>query len=146
MWIVRRQQRLDQCPLGVGQRTVVRRLAGAHAHTDTAKTVLRETGGTWARNAKFPILISDAQKALGLMVGTLAPDKAGDTSLKMVLDGLDKVAIGIDELRNPLRPRPRPRHPSARPHRAARPPGGAQRHGLLPLPPRHPHRPGCALA
>ncbi|MDP5184828.1 abortive infection family protein [Blastococcus sp. BMG 814] len=66
----------------------------------TAKIVLRETGGTWARNVKFPTLVSDAQKALDLMVGTLAPDKAGDTSLKMVLDGLYKVAIGIDELRN----------------------------------------------
>ena len=31
---------------------------------------------------------------------SMAPDKAGDTSLKMVLDGLYKVAIGIDELRN----------------------------------------------
>ncbi|WP_138733594.1 abortive infection family protein [Modestobacter excelsi] len=66
----------------------------------TAKIVLRETGGTWERNVKFPTLVSGAQKALGLMVGTLAPDKAGDTSLKMVLDGLYKVAIGIDELRN----------------------------------------------
>jgi hypothetical protein len=66
----------------------------------TAKIVLRETGGTWERNPKFPTLVSGAQKALGLMVGTLAPDKAGDTSLKMVLDGLYKVAIGIDELRN----------------------------------------------
>lgn len=66
----------------------------------TAKIVLRETGGTWDRNVKFPTLVSGAQKALGLMVGTMAPDKAGDTSLKMVLDGLYKVAIGIDELRN----------------------------------------------
>ena len=56
----------------------------------TAKIVLRETGGSWGRNPEFNGLVSDAQKARGLMVGTLAPDKAGDTSLKMVLDGLYK--------------------------------------------------------
>lgn len=62
----------------------------------TAKIVLRETGGTWAKNVKFPVLVSSAQKALGLM----AADKAGDVSLQKILDGLYKVAIGIDELRN----------------------------------------------
>lgn len=62
----------------------------------TAKIVLRETGGTWAKNVKFPVLVSGAQKALGLM----AADKAGDVSLQKILDGLYKVAIGIDELRN----------------------------------------------
>lgn len=66
----------------------------------TAKIVLRETGGTWTSNVKFHAVVSDAQKALGLMVGTLAPDKAGDESLKKILDGLYKVAIGIGELRN----------------------------------------------
>lgn len=66
----------------------------------TAKIVLRETGTGWPRNVKFPALVSEAQKSLGLMVGGLAPDQAGDRSLKMVLDGLYKVAIGIDELRN----------------------------------------------
>jgi Abortive infection C-terminus len=58
------------------------------------------SGIALSRAPKFPALVADAQKALGLMVGTLAPDKAGDTSLKMVLDGLYKVAIGINELRN----------------------------------------------
>jgi hypothetical protein len=62
--------------------------------------VLRETGGTVASNAKFNVVVANAQKALGLMVGTLGPDKAGDESLKKILDGLYKVAIGIDELRN----------------------------------------------
>lgn len=62
----------------------------------TAKIVLRETGGTWTKNVKFPALVSSAQKALGLM----AADRAGDVSLQKILDGLYKVAIGIDELRN----------------------------------------------
>jgi hypothetical protein len=48
----------------------------------------------------FPTLVSEAQKPLGLMVAGLAPGKAGGTSLKMVLDCLCKVAIGIDELRS----------------------------------------------
>jgi hypothetical protein len=60
--------------------------------------VLRETGKTWTPTVKFKVVVSDAQKTLGLMVGTLAPDKAGDDSLKKVLDGLYKVAIGIGEL------------------------------------------------
>lgn len=34
------------------------------------------------------------------MAAQMAPDKAGDESVKKILDGLYKVAIGIDELRN----------------------------------------------
>lgn len=66
----------------------------------TAKIVLRETAGSHAQNAKFNVVIADAQKALGLMAGRLGPDKAGDESVKKILDGLYKVAVGIDELRN----------------------------------------------
>lgn len=62
--------------------------------------MLRETGKTWTPTVKFKVVVSDVQNTLGLMVGTLAPDKAGDDSLKKVLDGLYKVAIGIGELRN----------------------------------------------
>jgi hypothetical protein len=66
----------------------------------TAKIVLREVGGSYGKNVKFNVVVADAQRALGLMVGTLGPDRAGDDSLKKILDGLYKVAIGIDELRN----------------------------------------------
>ncbi len=66
----------------------------------TVKIVLRETGGSFNNKAKFNVVVAEAQKSLGLMAGTLAPDKAGDESLKKILDGLYKVAIGIDELRN----------------------------------------------
>jgi hypothetical protein len=34
------------------------------------------------------------------MVGTLGPDTAGDSSSKVVLDGLFEVAVGVEELRN----------------------------------------------
>jgi hypothetical protein len=66
----------------------------------TAKIVLTKTGNTYDKNVKFPRLVADTHKALGLHAGTLAPDKAGDDTLKMILDGLYKVAVGIDELRN----------------------------------------------
>lgn len=66
----------------------------------TAKIVLRETGGTHNPKAKFNVVVADAQKAVGLMASKLGPDKSGDETLKKILDGLYKVAIGIDELRN----------------------------------------------
>jgi hypothetical protein len=34
------------------------------------------------------------------MVSGLAPDNAEDDSLKKILDGLYKIAIGINEMRN----------------------------------------------
>lgn len=66
----------------------------------TGKIVIRQTGGKVSAKASVPAILAEAQKRLGLMAGTLAPDKAGDESLKKILDGLYKVAVGIVELRN----------------------------------------------
>jgi hypothetical protein len=65
---------------------------------------------------KFPALVSDAQKALGLVVGTLAPVKAGDTVLDAMCRGGYRHRRAPKPVRpdhgrdTPLRGRPHERH------------------------------------
>jgi hypothetical protein len=75
----------------------------------------------------------------------MAADKAGDVSLQKILDGLYKVAIGIDELRNRYgrdHGRDAPQGNWSSPCAACR----ARRYCLLPSPTRHAHRPESPLA
>ncbi|CAN3978204.1 abortive infection family protein [Kitasatospora purpeofusca] len=66
----------------------------------TAKTVLRERGIPIDENAKMPLLIKHAQKALSLDASAVTPGPDGTDAVKKILGGAAAIAVGIAELRN----------------------------------------------
>lgn len=66
----------------------------------TAKVVLRQLGESFDDKADMPVLVKQAQSALGLHPSVLAPTLKGAESVKKILGALSNVAIGVAELRN----------------------------------------------
>ncbi|MFJ4680696.1 abortive infection family protein [Kitasatospora sp. NPDC088783] len=66
----------------------------------TAKTILRERGLPIDENAKMPVLIKQAQKALAMDASSAIPGPDGTDAVKKILGGAAAIAIGIAELRN----------------------------------------------
>ncbi|AOT05769.1 hypothetical protein ASPU41_20175 (plasmid) [Arthrobacter sp. U41] len=66
----------------------------------TAKTVLIERGTAVDERTDLPVLVKEAQQALGLhpSSATLGPD--GTEAVRKILGGVSSIAIGVAELRN----------------------------------------------
>lgn len=66
----------------------------------TAKTVLIERGTAVDDRTDLPVLVKEAQQALGLhpSSATLGPD--GTEAVRKILGGVSSIAIGVAELRN----------------------------------------------
>lgn len=66
----------------------------------TAKTVLQERGLQVDDKQNLPVLVKQAQDALGLHPATAQPGPDGTGAVKRILGGLTSVAVGLGELRN----------------------------------------------
>jgi hypothetical protein len=66
----------------------------------TAKMVLQERGLQVDDKRDLPVLIKQAQDALGLHPATAQPGPDGTGAVKRILGGLTSIAVGLGELRN----------------------------------------------
>ena len=89
----------------VSDRDPAAAISGAKALIEaTTKVVLRELGVGFDEQAKLPVLVNAAQKALKLQPDTLAPTAPGVEIVKRILSNLSQLAIGVAELRNQYGP------------------------------------------
>lgn len=66
----------------------------------TAKVVLIERGFDVDERTDLPVLVKEAQQALGLHPSSAAPGPDGTDAIKKILGGVSSIAIGVAELRN----------------------------------------------
>lgn len=66
----------------------------------TAKVVLIERGSNVDDRTDLPVLVKEAQQALGLHPSSIAPGPDGTEAIKKILGGVSSIAIGVAELRN----------------------------------------------
>jgi hypothetical protein len=66
----------------------------------TAKVVLIERGHVVDDRTDLPVLVKEAQQALGLHPSSAAPGPDGTDAIKKILGGVSSIAIGVAELRN----------------------------------------------
>lgn len=66
----------------------------------TAKVVLAERGLPVSDKADLPELVRQAQQALGLHPGSVAPGPDSTDAVKRILGGVSTIAAGLAELRN----------------------------------------------
>jgi hypothetical protein len=66
----------------------------------TAKTVLQERGLVVNDRDDLPVLVKQAQEAVGLHPSSGRPGPDGTDAVKRILGGLTNIAAGIGELRN----------------------------------------------
>lgn len=66
----------------------------------TAKTVLEERGLQISEKDDLPVLVKQAQEALGLHPSAARPGPDGTDAVKRILGGMISVASGLGELRN----------------------------------------------
>lgn len=74
--------------------------AAKDAMESAARHVLTVTGSGTTGKEKFPALCDAAQRAIQLHPTGVAPDAKGAESVRGILGGLSKVAIGVNEVRN----------------------------------------------
>jgi hypothetical protein len=80
-------------------------ISGAKALIEaTTKLVLGALGEEFDERADVPTLVRQAQKALALHPGDLAPTAPGVEITKRILSNLSQLAIGVAELRNQYGP------------------------------------------
>ena len=66
----------------------------------TAKIVLTERGCGVDDKADLPVLVRDAQRALGLHPSATTPGPDGSDAVKRILGAASSLAMGVAELRN----------------------------------------------
>jgi hypothetical protein len=74
--------------------------AAKDAMESAARHVLEVTQTASTGKEKFPALCDMAQRALHLHPAAVAPTQKGADSIRTILGGLSKVAVGVNEIRN----------------------------------------------